>query len=112
MKGKELKNLIKQSGHTLQYLSEKSGIPTRTISSLYKKDHIELHYIESLKAALPTIAESGKLEPQVGQGQSGLIIEMLQQLADDRKKIIEMLEIKNAELQNELLKYEKKKNLT
>lgn len=48
MKGKDLKEIINNSGVKLKDIAAQSGIPEPTIYSLYKKDTIKKHYLDKL----------------------------------------------------------------
>ncbi len=49
MKGSDLKKIAKDSGLTIDEIALKSGIPKRTVSSLYKKEYVEKHYLDSVQ---------------------------------------------------------------
>lgn len=51
MNGKELRSAVRASGIKLADISRLAKIPESTIYHLYKKEAVEVHYIEKIKGA-------------------------------------------------------------
>lgn len=70
MKGKELQKLIQDSGFSKREWAKKTGIPERTIGSLYNSDSVKQKYLSKFKA-FGLIPQLGKSEQELKPNLSG-----------------------------------------
>jgi hypothetical protein len=77
MTGKELHKVVRNSGKMVKEISEISSIPEQTIYSLYKKNEVPLHYIDSMSKAIPQLQETIDAEEEITKEDLFRIIETL-----------------------------------
>lgn len=84
MKGSDLKKIVKDSGLTIDEIAEKSGIPRRTVSSLYDKEYVEKHYLDKLAFLLQKDAkhDGSHISPRPSAELYEKMIDLFQQQFD------------------------------
>jgi len=105
MKGKELHKIVKVSGLTIPELSKGSGIPERTISSLYAREEVEAHYIDKLKGLLPDLANYRNISSNENAANDSVswlkeLLKAKDELIRNKDEMIDLLRLQIDELKN------------
>jgi len=89
MTGKELKQVVSDSGIKLSEILIKSGIKQRTLYNLYDKDVVEKHYLVKLNKAglnLPIVAKTDNNHTDINIEVLNTSLALLNRLVDNLER--------------------------
>lgn len=104
MNGQNLKAKIKASLIKVEDIVAGSGIPKRTLLSLYHKNHVEYEYVEKLKKVIPDLDELPM--PAPGEGR------LYKMIIDQKDETINVLQKLVSSYEEQITAYKKTRELT